>query len=666
MNNKKRIVNLEYFKEILHICPRIPNQTFDELPFEEEILAFMRNLGHSGETKKITDVNINKLHQPWRSFAAVINKFLSGKSTGYDSLWLSKAQILWGMYHKKNVDFAYLPWEDFFIKLSTKMPRRAMRCTTLDVHGDQACIETSEHSAVRSRTPKTKASVRKTQSISDTTMPPPTATGTRLLTSVKGKQPTKSSKAKGLSILYEVALTEVEQINDVVDDDDDDDQVDEDEQDNDDQDDNNDDQDSDNDGNDDASHGMNVEGDEGPDAEDDDDELHGDLNINLKGIDSLFESTPWVDVPVTTTVVPLLVTAPTLPLPFIPIISQFAEAVSSNPDIVDRYVDHRMNKSVKVSVQLQSDRLLDEAQAENVDFLNKFNENIKKIIKEQVKEQVKTSYDVAADLSELELKKILIEKMESNKIKMKNPPLDQTRGPREDEQVKSQSQPVLQRKRHPRPLASLQGSKPHQKTASESAPAEEPMQTSQDLEVPAHLEFETDVADDKPIAEASQHLEWFQKQTKPPTPEHAYNKTLPFYGFAINKESARDVYSNLESLLSPNIRSSNDITTSIWIGHLCVEMMTSSINSRKVITRGFALKTCVESYQKKLNLTKSNMYRSDLKCKKAYTAYSNPRGFIYKNKDKQNRLMRIDELHKFSDDTLNDVRTALDDRLKRI
>nr|GEZ49274.1 uncharacterized mitochondrial protein AtMg00810-like [Tanacetum cinerariifolium] len=36
------------------------------------------------------------------------------------------------------------------------------------------------------------------------------------------------------------------------------------------------------------------------------------------------------------------------------------------------------------------------------------------------------------------------------------------------------------------------------------------------------------------------------------------------------------------------------------------------------------------------------------------------------NKDKKNRLMRIDELHKFSDGTLNDVRNALDDRLKGI
>nr|GFD32967.1 hypothetical protein [Tanacetum cinerariifolium] len=56
----------------------------------------------------------------------------------------------------------------------------------------------------------------------------------------------------------------------------------------------------------------------------------------------------------------------------------------------------------------------------------------------------------------------------------------------------------------------------------------------------------------------------------------------------------------------------------------------------------------------------------DLKRNEAYTAYSNLRGFIYQNKDKQNRLMHIDELYKFSDGTLNDVRTALDERLKGI
>ncbi|GKF65669.1 hypothetical protein Tco_0192186, partial [Tanacetum coccineum] len=74
----------------------------------------------------------------------------------------------------------------------------------------------------------------------------------------------------------------------------------------------------------------------------------------------------------------------------------------------------------------------------------------------------------------------------------------------------------------------------------------------------------------------------------------------------------------------------------------------------------------VESYQKKLNLTRPDTYISDLKRLPTYSAYPNPRGFIYQNKDKKNKLMRIDKLHYFSDGTLNDVQTALNDILKRI
>nr|GFB90666.1 hypothetical protein [Tanacetum cinerariifolium] len=89
MNNKKHIVNLESFKEMLHNCPRLPHQPFVEPPFEEEIIAFLWFLGYNGAIRWLTDVNINKLHQPWRSFAAIINKCLTEKSSGYDSLRLS-------------------------------------------------------------------------------------------------------------------------------------------------------------------------------------------------------------------------------------------------------------------------------------------------------------------------------------------------------------------------------------------------------------------------------------------------------------------------------------------------------------------------------------------------------------------------------------------------
>ncbi|GKA04154.1 hypothetical protein Tco_0676935 [Tanacetum coccineum] len=101
MNNKKHIVNLKYFREMLQICPKIRNQKFDEPPFEQEIITFLVSLDHSGEIRKITDVNVNKLHQPWRSFAAVINKCLSGEVP-----IKTKASI-----HKKKADSEITPKE---------------------------------------------------------------------------------------------------------------------------------------------------------------------------------------------------------------------------------------------------------------------------------------------------------------------------------------------------------------------------------------------------------------------------------------------------------------------------------------------------------------------------------------------------------------------------
>ncbi|GJV66461.1 hypothetical protein Tco_1481970 [Tanacetum coccineum] len=56
-------------------------QIFEELLLEEEILSFIRDLGHTREIKFLSDVKVNHMHQPWRSFATIINKCLSGKTT---------------------------------------------------------------------------------------------------------------------------------------------------------------------------------------------------------------------------------------------------------------------------------------------------------------------------------------------------------------------------------------------------------------------------------------------------------------------------------------------------------------------------------------------------------------------------------------------------------
>ncbi|GJR85529.1 hypothetical protein Tco_0209540 [Tanacetum coccineum] len=60
--------------------------------------------------------------------------------------------------------------------------------------------------------------------------------------------------------------------------------------------------------------------------------------------------------------------------------------------------------------------------------------------------------------------------------------------------------------------------------------------------------------------------------------------------------------------------------------NVSVRMFTRSVVIQRRVED---LQLGVESYQKKLNLTKPNTYISDLKGREAYTAYSNPRGFIY-------------------------------------
>nr|GEV72271.1 retrovirus-related Pol polyprotein from transposon TNT 1-94 [Tanacetum cinerariifolium] len=530
---------------------QLGSMTFDELPFEEEILAFLRYLGYNGEIKKITD-NVDFAYLLWEDFVYQVEQKDAKKSNEMHFPRFTKVMI------------------NLFMTKDPSIPKRNkfgamlhVKLTNKDIRNSAAY---KEYYAIASGAapPKTKTSVRKMQSSFDTIMPPQMTAGTRLSTSAKGKQPAKSSKAKGLSVLSKVALAEQmklatkislqqtyisqasgsgvdegtgiipgvpdvptyksgEEISWKSSDEDDDDDVD--------------DQkakdkesfdpivqtlsqvkNSDDESNDDDGHGMNVGGDEGPDAEDDDKELYGDVNINLEGrdvqmtyvhttqvledthvtltpvnpdgqqqsssvssqfvtsifnpspntgIDSLFDSTSQMNVPVMTTVEPLLLTTTTLPPPSIPTISQVQQAPAPSlttapstflqdlPNFGSLFgFDHHLKTlEANFSEFMQtnqfaeaSDRLRDKAQAENEDFLNKPDENIQKIIKEQVKEQVKvqvskilpkiekivneqleakvltqasnsskTSYVVAADLSELELKKILIEKMESNK-----------------------------------------------------------------------------------------------------------------------------------------------------------------------------------------------------------------------------------------------------------
>nr|GFB86557.1 hypothetical protein [Tanacetum cinerariifolium] len=208
---------------------------------------------------------------------------------------------------------------------------------------------------------------------------------------------------------------------------------------------------------------------------------------------------------------------------------------------------------------------------ENDEFLKTINDNMKRIIKEQVKSQIKdqvsrilprieqsvnaqleskvltmsshssrTSYAVAADLSKMELKKILIKKMEGNKSiqrsdeqrnlykALEGPSAGSDRGSKrrreggEPESARTPLEPAIRSAGR-----STTGSKSRQASASKSAFVEEPVHTISQIEEPSHLVFETG-AGDQPIVQTSQHPEWFPLPEKPPTLDRDWNKTLPF------------------------------------------------------------------------------------------------------------------------------------------
>nr|GEY86996.1 hypothetical protein [Tanacetum cinerariifolium] len=150
--------------------------------------------------------------------------------------------------------------------------------------------------------------------------------------------------------------------------------------------------------------GLNVGGEEGHVEEEEEGELYRDININQgRGIQVTLEVE---DSHVTLTSVNLdgqqqsslmssqfMTSMPNLTLDVANFsefmqTNQFTGAVSAIPGIVQRYMDQQMNEAVKVAVQIKSDRLRDEAQRENDEFLRTVDENMQKIIKEQVKEQV--------------------------------------------------------------------------------------------------------------------------------------------------------------------------------------------------------------------------------------------------------------------------------------
>ncbi|GKD81880.1 hypothetical protein Tco_1348719 [Tanacetum coccineum] len=159
---------------------------------------------------------------------------------------------------------------------------------------------------------------------------------------------------------------------------------------------------------------------------------------------------------------------------------------------------------------------------------------------------------------------------------------------------------------------------------------------------------------------------------------HWRTKRENFYGYITKMVSKHDFYSTKRILSITSVKRLhlNDIEDML---HLVVQNKLHNLDTNVVVhlavnlpmftqrtviqARVEDLQLGVESYQKKLNLTKPRTRDVDMSRRPAYTTLSNPQGVIYEDKLKRKRFMRADELHKFSDDTLISVRDTLDQML---
>nr|GEZ29192.1 hypothetical protein [Tanacetum cinerariifolium] len=728
MDNKKHIVNMESFREMLHICPRLPGQTFDEPPFEEEILAFFRSLRHIGEIKRLIDVNINKLYQPWRSFAAVINKCLSGKSSGYDK-----------RNDEQDDDDAQDNDDDQEDEGDADEDDQEEGSD--DEHASDEEDEEFIHPNLSTHN---EEEIRDEESFDPI---PKTPENTDDEGNGKDNFGTNDDREEGqdeedeedelyrdvnINLGRGVQMADVHTTQEFED-----------------------------------SHVTLTL--VNPDGQRHSSSVSSQFVTSMlnptpdAGIESIFETTSQMDVQTLTSVAPLPVSAPTL-IPstiattlkanfseFIQT-NQFAGAVSSIPRIVQRYMDQWMDEAVKnVNEQLEAKVLTRSSNSSN------------------------TSYAVAADLLEMELKKILIEKMEdiygdTATLKIRHDDdADKDEEPsagsdwgsnrrREGKEPESVSAPKKKATRSA--SKSTQGSKSRQTSASESTTAEEPMQTTHEMEEPSHPEFATG-ADDQPIVEPSQHPQWFSQQKKPPTLDRDWNKALSATHRSIQQwiselakqSNSRSSFNELmdthvdfsaflmnrlkvdtltpELLAGPTYElikgsckstSSHKYTTSVtktkaadyrhikWIEDLVPWTMwikepigydkhalwgISHWGRKSQQFYGFSVnrESARDIYSKRriIAVTKLKIVKEADKSDSrrtlwfqrlslnVYTKHHNPKACgrpssrcrklpeeAQPNKAGYNRLMRIDELHKFSDGALTDVRTALDDRLKGI
>ncbi|GJR78142.1 hypothetical protein Tco_0148927 [Tanacetum coccineum] len=433
--------------------------------------------------------------------------------------------------------------------------------------------------------------------------------------------------------------------------------------------------------------------------EDEGNELYRDLNVNLEGSETVMTVAPLHHVQATqeTKDTHVILTAP---------INYGGQHQSSS--VSSGFVSNMLNPRPDTSI----DSIFN---TEATLLVQTVNEQLEAEVMTRSSTESKTSLAIAANLSELELKKILIEKMESNKLI----------------------------------LDTYGDNVSFKRRIDDEDNDEEP---SDRISNGGLGEDRARATEEQSDEERSQHPDWFEKPAKIPSPDHDWNKTLPadhgpvqpwlstlaqiedpresinelmdtpldFSAFVMNrlkvdtltpellagptfelmKGSCKSLV-ELEYLVeevfnattdqldwnNPEVEWHNykhlDWITVCRDDDMLYKFKEGNFNRLRIqdiedmlplLVQGKLTNLTIEEYVD-FNVSLRMFTRSvviqrrveDLQL--GVKSYNDAQPFTQKlkmNKDKKNKLTRIDELHKFTDGSLDDVQTALNDRLKGI
>ncbi|GJW50392.1 hypothetical protein Tco_0091743 [Tanacetum coccineum] len=115
----------------LDITPTNDNNPFVAPPSSDTVIEYVNTLGYPSKLRNVSAISVNALYQPWRVVLSMINMCLTGKTVGYDRPRHHVLQILWGIIHRSNIDYAERIWEEFVQSIQTFLTEGRNRYNTL-------------------------------------------------------------------------------------------------------------------------------------------------------------------------------------------------------------------------------------------------------------------------------------------------------------------------------------------------------------------------------------------------------------------------------------------------------------------------------------------------------------------------------------------------------